>query len=165
MRGGHWRPRIIFREGIKAATREDIMKAWRRQPFSTRWIGTASVAATAILLLHSPADAQRRNDRPAAMPAQSEWIDCLPLQQPLIQIPEIVSQNGVLRGTVLLTDETQRRFSFTGTPPRCAPQRVRYFEGVNAIPAQYPGVPPQPPVAGIADPVPGPTLRARVATS
>jgi FtsP/CotA-like multicopper oxidase with cupredoxin domain len=162
MRGGHWRPRIIFREGIKAATREDIMKAWRRQPFSTRWIGTASVAATAILLLHSPADAQRRNDRPAAMPAQSEWIDCLPLQQPLIQIPEIVSQNGVLRGTVLLTDETQRRFSFTGTPPRCAPQRVRYFEGVNAIPAQYPGVPPQPPVAGIADPVPGPTLRARV---
>ena len=42
-----------------------------------------------------------------AAPAQAA-IDCLPLGQPLLKVPELVSQDGVLRGTMLLSDEQQR---------------------------------------------------------
>ena len=89
---------------------------------------------------------------------------CLPQSQPLLKIPELAAKNGVLRGTVVLTDE-QRRLIFRspGTKPGapgaffdCQPQRVRAFYGLEAVPK----VPPSP--GGIIDPVPGPTLRARV---
>jgi len=89
---------------------------------------------------------------------------CLAVSQPLLKIPELAAKNGVLRGTVVLTDE-QRRLIFRspGTRPGqpgsffdCQPQRVRAFYGLEAVPK----VPPSP--GGIIDPVPGPTLRARV---
>jgi FtsP/CotA-like multicopper oxidase with cupredoxin domain len=101
-----------------------------------------------------------------ALPASAQWIPC-PAQQDLVKIPELVSQekDKVLRGTVLLTDE-QQRLTFrqppakkpgeAGATTRCAPQYVRVFRGIGAVP-------PPPASAGpYADPLPGPTLRARV---
>lgn len=78
--------------------------------------------------------------------------NCTPLRD-LIKIPEIKSQNGRLQATIILADE-QRSLagSATGTP--CNLQRLRYFKGFNtAQPTPWPN---------ITDPIPGPTLRARV---
>ena len=87
---------------------------------------------------------------------------CLAPNQKLLPVPEIRSNKGVLRGTILLTSE-QRRLIFRapGTIPGqpgidCQPQRVRAFIGLEATPK----VPPSP--GGIIDPYPGPTLRARL---
>jgi FtsP/CotA-like multicopper oxidase with cupredoxin domain len=89
---------------------------------------------------------------------------CLPLNQKLLQVPEIKSDKTthVLKGTILLTSE-QRRLIFRAprTVPGdpgidCSPQRVRAFIGLEAIPK----VAPSP--GGIIDPYPGPTLRARL---
>jgi FtsP/CotA-like multicopper oxidase with cupredoxin domain len=114
-----------------------------------RWLAAAAVAA--LLMLQSPA---------------AHAGPCLPVSQPLLPIPELVrnDQTKVLRGTMLLTDE-QRRLIFRSpgaTPGQpgsffdCQPQRVRVFRGLEAVPK----VPPSP--GGIIDPVPGPTLRARL---
>lgn len=118
-----------------------------------RWLISVLAAATLMLLQMLPARAA---------------IDCLPPGQPLLNIPEIVSHNGVLRGTILLSDEQQRLAfrsptgggNISGKPglyPVCNPQYVRIFHGVDA----QPPLPPTPP-GQYADPVPGPTLRARV---
>lgn len=90
---------------------------------------------------------------------------CLPVSQPLLKIPELVSgTDRVLRGTIVLTDE-QRRLIVRSPNARpgqpgsffdCQPQRVRAFIGLEAMPK----VPPSP--GGIIDPYPGPTLRARL---
>jgi FtsP/CotA-like multicopper oxidase with cupredoxin domain len=87
---------------------------------------------------------------------------CLAPNQKLLPVPEIRSNNGVLRGTILLTSE-QRRLIFRapGTIPGqpgidCLRQTVRAFIGVEATPK----VPPSP--GGFIDPYPGPTLRARL---
>jgi FtsP/CotA-like multicopper oxidase with cupredoxin domain len=99
-------------------------------------------------------------------------LDCLPVSQPLVKIPEIVTQNGVLRGTVELQD-VQLRMVFRipqlngnavppGTPGainQCLGQTVRGFRGLNAVPPVQPGPFADP---NYPDPVPGPTLRARV---
>ena len=108
----------------------------------------------------------------AAIPASAQWIPCLGDSKTggawtapdLPTIPELVSSGGKLRATILLTDE-QQRITFK-TPPnappsdgnviKCAPQYVRVFKGVGAMP-------PLPrPTADYPDPMPGPTLRARV---
>ena len=100
----------------------------------------------------------------AASLAAAHADPCLPVSQPLLKIPELVSKNGVLRGTVVLTDE-QRRLIFRSpgkTPGQpgsffdCQPQRVRAFLGLEAVPKVRPSP------GGIIDPFPGPTLRARV---
>jgi hypothetical protein len=91
-------------------------------------------------------------------------LPALRCSQPLLKIPELVSNKGVLRGTVVLTDE-QRRLIFRSpgkTPGQpgsffdCQPQRVRAFLGLEAVPKVRPSP------GGIIDPFPGPTLRARV---
>jgi FtsP/CotA-like multicopper oxidase with cupredoxin domain len=122
---------------------------------SRRWLAAAAVAGA--LLLQSPT---------------AQAGPCLPISQPLLKIPELVrnDQTKVLRGTMLLTDE-QRRLVFRSPPlpnqPNtkpgqpgtffdCQPQHVRVFHGIEAVPK----VPPSP--GGVLDPVPGPTLRARV---
>lgn len=119
-----------------------------RRMLSLRGLAVAGGAA-AVLVVQSPiarADA------------------CRPVSQPLLKVPEIAAKKGVLRGTMLLTDE-QRRLIFRSpkaTPGQpgssfdCLPQRVRAFRGLEAVPP----VPPSP--GGIIDPVPGPTLRARL---
>ncbi len=102
-----------------------------------------------------------------AAPAQAQWIDCIPASPPpkLVTVPELISANGVLRATIILGDE-QQRFTFrqppqsqpgqAGTSTSCAPQYVRKFTGVNAVPPPPANTGPYP------DPLPGPTLRARV---
>ncbi len=75
-------------------------------------------------------------------------------------MPEISSQSGVLRAGIKLTDGLRTMWGSVAvssgetTDTRCASQYVRFFEGYN--PAN-----PQPWPAG-PDPIPGPTLRARV---
>src|SRR5262245_14532706 len=116
-----------------------------------RWLAAAS-GALALLVLQAPA---------------ARAIDCLPAGQRLVPIPEIVSDptKHVLRGTILLTEERQR-LMFRGpvggnstqpgrpdAPYQCQEQIVRAYH-------RYDGQQPDP--NAVHDPVPGPTLRARV---
>jgi FtsP/CotA-like multicopper oxidase with cupredoxin domain len=113
---------------------------------------------------------------PQAALAQGGMLDCLPIGQPLPPIPEIRTQKisgvagaaRVLRGTILLATEKQRlvfrqptgRGNTSGKPGLyfvCAQQTVRVFRGLNAQPAM-----PLVPQNRIGDPIPGPTLRARL---
>jgi len=114
---------------------------------------------------------------PQAALAQGGMMDCLPIGQPLPKIPEIVAQRptsglagaaGVLRGTMLLANEKQRLVfreptGFNNSPGKpglyfvCRQQTVRVFRGLNAQPAM-----PLVPQDRIGDPMPGPTLRARL---
>jgi len=80
-------------------------------------------------------------------PAHAQQPDCQPLRD-LITIPEIKSQGGRLQGTILLSDE-QRSLAGAATGTPCNFQRLRYFRSSGAWPS-------------ISDPIPGPTLRARV---
>jgi hypothetical protein len=89
-----------------------------------RWRGrvrqrlTGSAGGLALLLQFLPAHAQAP---PTATPAAGSTppqglLSCDPIiGQPLVKVPEIVSSNGVLRGTVLLSDR-QERMAFR-TPP------------------------------------------------
>ncbi|MGI8426338.1 MAG: hypothetical protein ACR2M4_07030 [Actinomycetota bacterium] len=107
-----------------------------RKPFHGGWAITSAVLAVTLL---------------PALPARAQWIPCLgdptisgepPTPIPLPTIPELGAKNGKLRATVLLTDE-QQRFTFK-TPPgaapsdtnviKCAPQYVRVFKGLDAVP-------------------------------
>jgi FtsP/CotA-like multicopper oxidase with cupredoxin domain len=131
-----------------------------------RWLAVAATAVALMCLPHPSAHAQAPTPPPAT-PTQG-LLDCASLiGQPLVKVPEIASQNGVLKGTILLGDQ-QVRMAFR-TPPGfgnvpggpglyqvCQPQYVRYFWGVEAVPPPPPGPGPYP------DPLPGPTLRARV---
>src|ERR1700739_112149 len=126
-----------------------------------------SVGGLALLLQFLPAHAQAP---PTAAPAAGSTppqglLSCDPIiGQPLVKIHEIVSTNGVLRGTILLSDHQERMA--VRTPPNapgsdemkhqvCQPQYVRYFADPAApLPVVAPG--------DYANPLPGPTLRARV---
>jgi FtsP/CotA-like multicopper oxidase with cupredoxin domain len=101
-------------------------------------------------------------------------IPCLPLGLPLVKIPEIRSENGIMRGTMLLGDEQQRLvFRTPGSAPgdptaqyECQPQRVRVFRAVGGgYPVGAKDAASQNDIAAnedrSADPVPGPVLRAR----
>ncbi len=55
-----------------------------------------------------------------ALSAQAASVDCLPMQQPLVKIPEIVSGGGRLRGTV----PVERRTA-TGQFPHAPAERPR----------------------------------------
>src|SRR5262245_29722134 len=133
----------------------------RLQPGSAlrRCLAAVSVAAAALIAL-TPS-------------AQAQGVVCPPISQPLVKIPELVSQNGVLRGTVLLQD-VQLRMLFRipqivrgrAVPPgvpgaiyQCLGQAVGGFRGLDAVPPVQPGPFADP---DYPDPVPGPTLRARI---
>ncbi len=147
------------------------------------WLA-GGACALALLSLIVPAQAQAPTPAaPAAAPAPPQGLlkcDTL-IGQPLVPIidepnkppVEIRSKNGVLRGTILLSDHQERMaFRTPGNAPaaddmelaagglakhqRCDPQYVRYFANPAA---------PVPPLASgevYPDPLPGPTLRARV---
>ncbi len=124
---------------------------------------SSSAAALAILSI-MPADAQ--STPPVAPPAP--YVACPPDNQPLVQIPEIVSDGqGHLRGTLTLGSGQQRIFLGNTDPTTgarwCLPQYTRQFSG-GTVAAMYPGQPaPIPvPATGFPDPVPGPTLRAKL---
>jgi FtsP/CotA-like multicopper oxidase with cupredoxin domain len=98
-----------------------------------------------------------------ALPAWAQQQPCLPTQQDLVKIPEIVDDgHGHLRGTVQLIDQ-QELIPYRiplgggnvpggpGTKIVCLPQFMRAYQVGGT-----------PPVKGLANPLPGPTLRARV---
>jgi FtsP/CotA-like multicopper oxidase with cupredoxin domain len=103
-------------------------------------------------------------------PQGTSQIPCLSPQQPLIRIPEIVSQNGRLRATLISGTEqvrmpTRYPLTFDNKPSQpgdpatfqaCFPEWVRTFRSPDTT------TPFPPPANGMADPMPGPTLRARV---
>ena len=120
--------------------------------------GLASIGV-ALTASATPAQAQGRN------------VACTDPGQPLLRIPEIVSSGGRLRGVMTLTTEAAR-MNLGATGNGCVNQYIRAYRAPHGvlpgyqgtIPAGYPGaVPATPaPASGISDPMPGPTLRARV---
>jgi FtsP/CotA-like multicopper oxidase with cupredoxin domain len=101
------------------------------------------------------------NPAPTPVPSQNPVIvSCPPSGQELIMMPEVKSQNGLLRAGIKLTDGLRTVWGDvavspgTSTDPRCASQYMRFFEGYDAAN-------PEPWPAG-SDPIPGPTLRAHV---
>src|SRR3954470_13323469 len=136
---------------------------------AVRWLA----AATALGLM-LPYAALAQGESPQSAPARGGMLDCLPLGQPLPKIPEIATRKtsgvagaaNVLRGSILLANEKQRivfRQPPGGTPGRpglyyvCQQQTVRVFRGLNAQPPM-----PLVPQDRVGDPMPGPTLRARL---
>ena len=95
---------------------------------------------------------------PARAQAQptSPTLACPDPNPAFVMPPEIVSSNGILRGTLNLTEQFQRLPSTFGGP--CNPQLVRVFQGAGLPPSPTA----QPPAPNYADPIPGPTLRARL---
>ena len=110
--------------------------------------------AGGVVLLHG-ADAMGQTSGPL------DPADCLKRGSPMLWMPELVSQGGKLRGTIRVASDVERR---VGTDTACVNQWVRYFEGVNAIqPPIPPGAAPgAAPMEKFIDPIPGPTLRARL---
>lgn len=89
----------------------------------------------------------------AALPAAAQQPDCTPGRD-LVTVPEIKSQNGRLQGVVRLADE-QRSVAGAAAGTPCRNQQLRYFEGWSILEPRRDW-----PANG--DPLPGPTLRARV---
>ena len=135
----------LRRSGGRRIAAARTLRAWS----SVAQALAATALAVALTLLQAP--------------AANAAIDCLPVGLPLVKIPEIVSQHGVLRGTIVLADEEQRLIFRSpggkpgqpGTSFECQPQRVRVFRSPDADP-------PMPIATGRTDPMPGPVLRARV---
>ena len=88
----------------------------------------------------------------AALPAAAQ-PDCSPGRD-LLTIPEIRSQNGKLKGVVRLAAEP-RSVAGTAAGTPCRNQQLRYFEGYSTQEPRR-----EWPTHG--EPLPGPTLRARV---
>src|SRR5262245_3084742 len=86
--------------------RHDISHSIGTRLGGVRGLLTAGAAALAML-------------QPA--PATAQPVAC-PVKQDLVKIPEIVSQDGKLRGTILLSDEQQYiAFRAQGTIPGGGP--------------------------------------------
>jgi len=84
--------------------------------------------------------------------------DCVKAGDPLLRMPELQSVGGKLTGTMVLADQLRR----LPAPPACNQVYLRYFYGVNAVPAGVTPGTPVPPPSKYPDPLPGPTLRARI---
>jgi hypothetical protein len=112
-------------------------------------LAAAALATPAV----PPASAQFTPPPPSA--ATSPTLPCRPAGQDLMNPPEIVSSGGVLKGTVTLTEEFELLPRTAAASANCAQQLLRAF---------HPGIPLPPPDAPpvLVDPVPGPTLRAKV---
>ena len=108
------------------------------------------LAAATFLVQTMPARAQ------APTQPTSPTLACPDPNPPFVMPPEIVSSGGILRGTLNLTEQFQRLPSTFGGP--CNPQLVRIFQGIGLPPSPNA----QPPAPDYADPIPGPTLRARL---
>jgi FtsP/CotA-like multicopper oxidase with cupredoxin domain len=125
-----------------------------------------------------PARAQA-TPTPTPTPPPTSQVQCLAPQQPLVKIPEIISKDGRLRATLIAGTEQVRMPSRNPTsfvidptknPPQtqasqpgdpqtfqgCFPEWVRTFRSPDTT-TPFPA-----PTNGLADPFPGPTLRARV---
>src|SRR5712671_917997 len=88
----------------------------------------------------------------------SPTTTCPEANPPFVMPPEISSSGGVLKGTITLTEQMQRvPTSVGGGATTCAPQWVRVFQRGNVTP-----LPSTAPTPAAVDPMPGPTLRAKV---
>ncbi|MEA2336525.1 MAG: hypothetical protein QOE82_532, partial [Thermoanaerobaculia bacterium] len=99
---------------------------------------------------------------PIAASAQ-EFIKCPTQGRELLKVPELTRDDTTRKLTAVLKVSDQDRvvwFPRLGPPDVCAAQHLRFFEGYNLSPAH----PDEkwPVVTGTADPLPGPTFRARV---
>lgn len=103
-----------------------------------RFLSTAVCALTTMLAL---------------APARAQQPDCSP-GRPLLSIPEIASKDGKLKGVVLLGDEV-RSLSEDSSGAGCEPLDLRFFQGWSTQE-------PRKEWPSTGDPMPGPTLRARV---
>jgi FtsP/CotA-like multicopper oxidase with cupredoxin domain len=104
------------------------------------------VALVAVLL---PGTKQAR--------AQAPYVACPPvLDLTTTKLPEIVSQGGRLRGTIVLADGQRTQVLPQANPnpgtPKCVPQLRRYFQNFESPPVSGPGT--------ASRPTMGPTLRA-----
>ena len=108
------------------------------------------VLLTAIVFV-SPAQAQQPKTPP----------NCS-LGRDLITIPEVKHENGKLRAVLMLSDEYRGMWG----GDRCLWQHLRYFKGWNAATDPPPTWPsnqtPLPKGEFPGEPIPGPTLRARI---
>lgn len=139
-----------------------------------RALVTSVLTIAGYVLAGSTAQAQQ----PAWKAQSPQYVQCPSPFQPLLRIPEIVAADGKLRGTMLLSNNTSRMYFAATDPSQCQVQDVRQLSSLTAvlpaypgaIPPNYPNYAPPPPFPGYAppppvkvtDPVPGPTLRARV---
>jgi FtsP/CotA-like multicopper oxidase with cupredoxin domain len=128
---------------VKASRISTLARGEARRWSARRCLAIAATAAAAIVL--QPVDAKAQ-----FLPA----ADCPGPGQPVLKIPELTSSGGKLRATVVLADEQQRVHFTSPSPGGCALQYMRFFRGVGATPAI--------PQGQFKDPIPGPTLRARV---
>ena len=72
----------------------------RRRSFSSWRLAAASATGAAIAFHMLPAHAQPAP--PTWQPQSPQYVQCPAPGQPLLKIPELVSQNGKLRGTIEL---------------------------------------------------------------
>jgi FtsP/CotA-like multicopper oxidase with cupredoxin domain len=103
-----------------------------------------------------PADERSLGHSLCAVGAQAQ-PDCSPGRE-LITIPEIKHENGKLRAVLMLTDQSRGMWDYRGD--RCMWQHLRYFKGWNVKDWNAADPPPSWPSYG--EPIPGPTLRARI---
>src|SRR5262249_38996086 len=110
----------------------------------------AAIMAAAAMMSQAPqAYAQAGGSATAPTSASTP---CPPEGEMLMPLPELVSKGGKLEGTIRLISEQQR----LQVRKRCRPAFLRAFRGVDASPA------PPAQTGDYPDPLPGPTLRARV---
>jgi FtsP/CotA-like multicopper oxidase with cupredoxin domain len=88
--------------------------------------------------------------------AQAPYVACPPvIDLTETRLPEIVSNGGRLRGTVVLADGQRTQVLAPGNPnqgaPKCIPQLRRYYQNFESPPASGPG--------NALPPTVGPTLR------
>jgi FtsP/CotA-like multicopper oxidase with cupredoxin domain len=145
---------------------------------AARWLSAALVAAAGFAFQARPAPAQ--TPAAGAQGAQPSNSGVCPPEMMtgrfLFKVPELAANGGRLRGTILLSDEPEwMAFRRPVSAPadsstsQCFEQHVRIFRGLDTIQYVLSGgtvisqkYAPRPVAGGLALPMPGPTLRARV---
>jgi FtsP/CotA-like multicopper oxidase with cupredoxin domain len=137
-----YRAATIFRTDAPRRRPARRMRGWIALLIALLIVGAALASGAA-----SPASAQ--NPPAGTPPPTSPTVPCLPGGQDLINPPEI---NASGQGVISLAEEFQRLPPTAAGNSNCAQQLVRVYR---------PGLPP-PPSNDLLNPVPGPTLRARI---
>jgi FtsP/CotA-like multicopper oxidase with cupredoxin domain len=92
-----------------------------------------------------------------------DYVKCPALEQPMLKVPEITRDAATKTLQAVMTVSDQERlvaFNTTANPPSiyCASQHLRFFSGYSPVHKNETWPVPN----GLAEPLPGPTLRARV---
>ena len=89
-----------------------------------------------------------------------DYVKCPALEQPMLKVPEITrdASSSSLQAVLTVSDQERVIWFNTATPNFCASQRLRFFTGYSPV---HPNER-WPSSTGAAEPLPGPTLRARV---